>query len=56
LADLNYRQINIYQALVGYYMNENFDEFFLDEYEPNVQELIKYAYSLFLKEIGKKYS
>jgi uncharacterized protein (TIGR02646 family) len=41
-------------SLVGYYMNENFDEFFLEEYESNVQNLIKYAYSLFLEENSKK--
>ncbi len=39
-------------SLVGYYMNENFDKFFLDEYELSVQELIKYAYRLFLEEMN----
>ncbi len=39
-------------SLVGYYMNKNFEGFFLEEYEPNVQELIKYAYSLFLEEVS----
>ncbi|WP_338763561.1 HNH endonuclease [Bernardetia sp. ABR2-2B] len=37
-------------SLVGYYMNENFEDFFLEEYEFGEQELIKYAYSLFLEE------
>ncbi|WP_338792403.1 HNH endonuclease [Bernardetia sp. MNP-M8] len=43
-------------SLVGYYMNENFEDFFLDEYESSVQDLIKYAYSLFLEEISKNNS
>ncbi len=35
-------------------MNKDFDKFFLSDYEPNVQELIKYAYRLFLEEMRKK--